>query len=133
MDRVRAVSQQAIDNLLLPIGDTTAQYVDAAGILSERGYTPPQISRLESELGRDLKVIVTAEGQDVQSNEQEFGTTRHQVGLYHRVRDAALIEEVLASFRLRSIHQQTMAGVSMTTNRTVLLNTHGRGRKRHQT
>ena len=131
LDRLRVVAQQAIDNILLPIGDTTAQYVDAVGILSERGYTLPQINRLASELGRDLKVIVTAEGQGVQSNEQGFGPARRQVGLYHRVKDAALIEEVLASFRLRSIHQQTMAGVPTSTNRTVLLNTHGRGRKRH--
>jgi len=133
LDRVRVVAQQAIDNILLPIGDTTAQYVDAVGILSERGYTMPQINRLASELGRDLKMIVTAEGLGVQSNEQGFGPTRRQVGLYHRVRDAALIEEVLASFRLRSIHQQTMAGVPTTTNRTALLNAHGRGRKRHHT
>ena len=133
LDRLRVVAQQAIDNILLPIGDTTAQYVDAVGILSERGYTLPQINRLASELGRDLKVIVTAEGQGVQSNEQGFGPARRQVGLYHRVKDAALIEEVLASFRLRSIHQQTMAGVPTSTNRTALLDKHGRGRKRHFT
>jgi hypothetical protein len=96
-DRVRVEAQKAIDEMLLPAGDTTEQYVDAAAILQERAYTDEQIGRLAKELGEDLKT--ENEGRSLQYNQQEFD--RKHVGLYHRVRDASLIEDVLASFKLR--------------------------------
>lgn len=98
-DRVRVEAQKAIDGMLLPAGDTTEQYVDAAAILQERAYTDEQIGRLAKELGEDLKIVSENEGRSLQYNQQEFG--RKQIGLYHRVRDASLIEDVLASFKLR--------------------------------
>ena len=96
-DSVRVEAQKAIDEMLLPAGDTTEQYVDAAAILQERAYTDEQIGRLAKELGEDLKT--ENEGRSLQYNQQEFD--RKQIGLYHRVRDASLIEDVLASFKLR--------------------------------
>jgi hypothetical protein len=130
LGRLRVAAQQAIENILLPPGDATDQYVDATTILRERAYTWPQIARLASELGKDLKVVADSEGRSTHSNEQEFGPARHQVGLYHRIRDAALVEDVLASFRLRPLHQQTMAGAPASTHRAGLLDQQGRGRKR---
>ena len=100
-DRVRVEAQKAIDEMLLPAGDTTEQYVDAAAILQERAYTDEQIGRLAKELGKDLKMVSENEGRSLQYNQQEFGRDRKQIGLYHRVRDASLIEDVLASFKLR--------------------------------
>ena len=44
--RLRVEAQKAIDNVLLPPGDTTDQYIDAAGILQERAYTEEQVGRL---------------------------------------------------------------------------------------
>ena len=96
-DRVRVEAQKAIDGMLLPAGDTTEQYVDAAAILQERAYTDEQIGRLAKELGEDLKT--ESEGRSLQYSQQEFD--RKHIGLYHRVRDASLIEDVLASFKLR--------------------------------
>jgi len=100
-DRVRIEAQKAIDGMLLPAGDTTEQYVDAAAILQEPAYTDEQIGRLAKELGKDLKLVSENEGRSLQYNQQEFGRDRTQIGLYHRVRDASLIEDVLASFKLR--------------------------------
>jgi hypothetical protein len=131
-DRLRVAAQQAIDNVLLPSGDTRDQYVDAATILQERAYTWPQIARLAGELGKDLKMLADREGRSAPSNEQNFGPTRQQVGLYHRIRDAGLIEAALVSFRKRPLYQQTMAGIPApsTQRRIDLLDQHGRGRKR---
>jgi len=131
-DRLRVEAQKAIDDVLLPPGDTTEQYVDAAGILRERAYTEERIGRLAGELGKDLKMVAENEGQSSQSNEQEFGRDRKQIGLYHRVRDASLIEDVLASFKRRPLYERVMAGAPdpTATRRHNLLSGQGRGRSR---
>jgi hypothetical protein len=131
-DRVRVEAQKAIDEMLLPAGDTTEQYVDAAAILQERAYTDEQIGRLAKELGKDLKMVAENEGRSLQYNQQEFGRDRKQIGLYHRVRDARLIEDVLASFKLRPLYERVMAGVPdpISSRRHNLLSTQGRGRSR---
>ena len=87
--RLKIEAQKAIDDVLLPVGDTMDQYVDAAGILTERAYTEEHVARLAGELGKDLKMISQDEDKCIQSNEQEFGTNRKQIGLYHRIRDAS--------------------------------------------
>ena len=129
-DRLRVEAQKAIDDVLLPPGDTTDQYVDAAAILQERAYTDEQIGRLAGELGKDLKMVAENEGRSSQSNQQEFGRDRKQIGLYHRVRDASLIEDVLASFKLRPLYERVMAGEPdpIASRRHNLLSVHGRGR-----
>jgi prophage antirepressor-like protein len=132
--RLQTELQKAIDALLLPQGDTPEQYVDAATILQERAYTGEQVARLAGELGKDLKVVSDNEGRSTQGNEQAFGTERHQVGLYHRVRDASLIEDVLVSFKSRSLYSRVMAGEpDPIANRCQnLLSRQGRGRSRSQ-
>ena len=130
--RLRIEAQKAIDDVLLPLGDTMDQYVDAAGILSERAYTEEQIARLAGELGKDLKMVSQDEDQCIQSNEQEFGTNRKQVGLYHRIRDASLIEDVLRSFKERPLYNRVMNREPdpIARRRQALLNIQGRGRSR---
>ena len=136
LPKIRVEAQKAIDNILLPTGDATEQYIDAAGILRERAYTEEQINRLSGELGQDLKLVVESEGQSSQSSEQRFGPHRDkQVGLYHRVRDADLIEDVLSSFKQRLLYSRIMSDESESQNpsrsrRHELLNAEGRGRSR---
>ena len=132
--RLQTEVQKAIDAMLLPQGDAPEQYVDAATILSERAYTGEQIARLAGELGKDLKMVSDNEGRSTQGNEQEFGTERHQVGLYHRVRDAGLIEDVLVSFKNRPLYSRVMAGEPdpVANRRQNLLSLRGRGRSRSQ-
>ena len=132
-DRVRVEAQKAIDDMLLPAGDKIDQYIDAAGILQERAHTEDQIDRLAGELGKDLKMVAESEGRSSQSNEQHFGHhDRKQTGLYHRVKDARLIEDVLASFKLRPLYERVMTGVPdpIASRRHNLLSTQGRGRSR---
>jgi hypothetical protein len=102
---------------MLPLGDTVDHYVDTAMILRERRHPEPHISRLAGELGRDMKLITEAEDRTPQSEEQQFGNERHQVGLFHRVRDARLIEDVLAAFKLRSLYTRGMASQDSVTGR----------------
>jgi hypothetical protein len=132
--RLRVEAQRAIDDVLLPQGETMDQYVDAATILRERAYTEDQIARMAGELGKDLKMVADSEGRAAQSNEQDFCLERHQVGLYHRVRDASLIEDVLTSFKDRPLYARVMAGEPdpIAARRANLLNARGRGRSRSQ-
>ena len=130
--RLKIEAQKAIDDVLLPVGDTMDQYIDAAGILTERAYTEEHIARLAGELGKDLKMISQDEDKCIQSNEQEFGASRKQVGLYHRIRDASLIEDVLRSFKERPLYNRVMNKEPdpIARRRQALLNIQGRGRSR---
>ena len=49
-DRVRAQAQRAIDDVLLPEGESREEFVDAEIILRERAYTDDQIRHLAGEL-----------------------------------------------------------------------------------
>ena len=132
LPRVQEAAQKAIDDMLLPLGTTREEYIDAAIILKERAYTEEQIDRLASEFGRDLKLVRETEGRMAQSNEQEFGSEFKQIGLYHRTRDATLIEDVLTSFKRRPLYQRVMDGIPARPSkrrRMALLETEGRGRR----
>lgn len=132
LPRVRDALQKAIDDTLLPLGTTREEYIDAAAILKEWAYTEEQIDRLASELGRDLKLVRETEGRTSQSSEQDFGPESKQIGLYHRTRDATLIEDVLASFKQRPLYQRVMNGIPARPSkrrRMALLETEGRGRR----
>jgi hypothetical protein len=103
--------------------------VDAAAILRERGYTEPQVARLSGELGRDLLLCA---GEGAHERAQTFGNADKNVRLYHRLHDAALIADTLASFQQRPVYQRVMAGAPSadTERRLRLLAEHGRGRPR---
>ena len=132
LPRVQAAAQKAIDDMVLPLGTTREEYIDAAIILKERAYTEKQIDRLASELGRDLKLVRETEERAAQSNEQDFGPESKQIGLYHRTRDATLIEDVLESFKQRPLYRRVMDGIPARPSkrrRVALLETEGRGRR----
>ena len=80
------------------------EYVCAADILRERGHGEYHISRLAGELGKDLKAVAESEGRSFQGAEQEHGSDHTTIGMYHRVRDATFIEDVLASFKERALY-----------------------------
>ena len=131
-DRLRRKAQAAIDSFMLPDSNTGQQYVDAEQILRERAYTETQIGRLCGELGKDLKLVVEGEGKTLQSHEHEFGPVQKRVGWYHRVKDVAMIEDVLASFKKRELYTRVMAGAPdpIRQRREEILEAQGRGRSR---
>ena len=51
--RLLIEAQKAIDNVLLPPGESAEQFVDAAAILRERAHSEEQIARLAGELGKN--------------------------------------------------------------------------------
>ena len=133
---LRRKLQECIDEVALPPGEQClADYVDAAGILQERAYAQEHIARLAGELGKDLKLAKSREEEAAQSAEQRFGAeSQKRVGLYHRTTDAQLIEDVLAAFRRRNLHQRVISGSEDPVARRKrearysLLETEGRGR-----
>ena len=131
-DRLRAQAQRAIDDVLLPEGESREEFVDAEIILRERAYTDDHIRHLAGELGKDLKLVAQREG-GRQSCEQDFGRfEKHQVGLYHRCRDAKLIEDVLCMFKERPLYKRLVLGEAVPSARRQILETQGRGRNRPQ-
>ena len=133
--RVERAVQQAIDDVLLPQSAAPDDYVDAERILIERGHTPHQVTRLAGELGKDLKLVADAEDERApQSREMQFGREKRQVGLYHRVHDACMIETVLTSFRAREVYARVLSGQPdpIRARREELLQTKGRGRSRSE-
>jgi hypothetical protein len=131
-DRLRAQAQRAIDDVLLPEGESREEFVDAEIILRERAYTDDHIRHLAGELGKDLKLVAQREG-GRQSCEQDFGRfEKHQVGLYHRRRDAKLIEDVLCMFKERPLYKRVVLGEAVPSTRRQILETQGRGRNRPQ-
>ena len=132
--RVERAVQQAIDDVLLPQGDAPDDYVDAERILIERGHTPQQVARLAGELGKDLKLVADAEERAPQSRERQFGRDKRQVGLYHRVHDAPMIETVLTSFKARELYSRVLSGQPdpIRARREELLHAKGRGRSRSE-
>ena len=128
--RVQNAVQKAIDDALLPQGETPEQHLDAEGILRERGHTAEQIARLAGEFGKDLKLVAESDEREPQSRERQFGRDRRQVGLYHRVNDAVMIETVLASFKQRDLYWRVMHAVPdpVRARREQLLQSNGRGR-----
>jgi prophage antirepressor-like protein len=132
--RLQTEVQKAIDDLLLPQGCTADQYVDADAILRERGHGAHQTSRLAGELGKDLKLIARSEERQEVSCEGQFGADRRQLGLYHRVKDAPLIEAALSSFKQRDLYRRVVAGQPDPdrARREELLDQQGRGRSRSQ-
>jgi len=130
--RVQNAVQKAIDDALLPQGETPDQYLDAEGILRERGHTAEQIARLASEFGKDLKLVAESDAREPQSRDRQFGRDHRQVNLYHRVNDAVMIETVLASFKLRDLYLRVLNGAPdpIRARREQLLQSNGRGRSR---
>ena len=128
-ERLRAQAQYAIDEILLPVGDTRDQYVNTEIILRERGLSEGQIIRLCGELGKDLKYMSQKENLNRQSGEQDFGLIeKHQVGLYHRKKDARLIEDVLALFKERPLYQRVVGTEQISPARRDIIETRGYGR-----
>lgn len=106
------LAQIAIDRL--DPSEKLPGYVDAADILRERGHTDIEIARLAGEFGRDL-LLVARQDKPVRTYvDAEFGAHGHvdkEIALYHRVDDARMIEDVLASFRQRQLFKRVMAGL----------------------
>ena len=104
------VFRDAINEVLLPIGDKQRDMVDAAEILRRRGHGPPEIARLAGELGRALKTAwERTNGGDVVTNRMEFGGGSNDVRLYHVHRDAAFIDAVLRVFEERELYKRVCA------------------------
>ena len=133
-ERLKRKMQKVLDDFLVPGDETVEDFVDAAAILRERAYTEPQIQKLASALGKDLKLVAEWEGREEQGSEQSFGADalgiRKQVCLYHRVRDAKLIEDVLDAFKQRPLYIKTMRAAEdgVKSERQRLLELRGQGR-----
>lgn len=128
-ERLRIQAQEAVEEALLPEGDRRNDYIDAAQVLRERGFSEKHIARLASEFGKDLLIC---RGEAPHASRQSFGPETHGVNQYHRLRDAPMIEATLHSFRDRPLYQRVMAGAPdpIREQRLQRLANEGRGRVR---
>ena len=92
------------------------------------------MARFAGVLGNDLKLVADAEERAPQSREMQFGRDKRQVGLYHRVHDATMIETGLASFKARELYARVLSGQPdpIRARREALLQAKGRGRSRSE-
>ena len=102
--------------------------VDCDDLLRDRGYTAEECGRLASELAKDFRVVAAAEGCQLQTVERSFGPAIKQVTVLSRQRDARLIQDVMASFQQRPLHQRVVGCNPVTKQRWELLHAKGRGR-----
>ena len=102
--------------------------VDCEELLRDRGYTAEECGRLAAELAKDIKLIAAAEGCQLQMVERCFGPVVKQVTALSRRRDARLIQDVMASFQQRPLHQRVVGNNPVTRKRWELLHAKGRGR-----
>ena len=102
--------------------------VDCDDLLRDRGYTPEECGRLASELAKDIKLIAAAEGCQLRTVERCFGPVVKHVTVLSRQHDARLIQDVMASFQQRPLHQRVVGGNPVTRQRWELLHAKGRGR-----
>ena len=54
-DGHRKAIENAINEVLLPLGQQQSHMIDAAEFLKRKGHSPPEVARLASEFGRALK------------------------------------------------------------------------------
>ena len=60
--------------------------------------------------------------------EQDFQITEKEVGLYHREKDAKLIEEVLALFKERPLYKRVVGTEQVSAARREIIEARGYGR-----
>ena len=78
--------------------------------------------------------MAEAEERAPQTRKMQFGRDKKQVGLYHRVHDAPMIETVLTSFKARELYSRVLSGQPdpIRARREELLHAKGRGRSRSE-
>lgn len=112
-------------------GDRADDYISAGQILLERGIPMHSVARLECEFGKDLMLVARKEKIQLppmnlhKHHELKEGCCR----VWHRVHHAELIEDVLESFRKRSLWGQCVSETAQRRFRMDLLQREGRGRR----
>jgi hypothetical protein len=122
--RLKTQAQRYVSELCLPEDEGPEDAIDARQILKERGCSEAQVARLCGELGKDLLAV---------SRTDEFAATRVNHGqrgpLYHRTRDAQLVETVMQSFRQRDLWRRVMGPPDELHQRRTEQLASGRGRR----
>ena len=104
----RKAANDIINEIVLPLGKSQDDMVDAAEILKRKGHTPLEILSLSSEFGRALKTAAAHLRKDdvAITNLQIYGSGSNDVCMYHRLDDALLIDLVYDKFKERSLYAE---------------------------
>lgn len=124
-EQLKRHARRCIDEVCLPEGEAPGESVNAAQLLRERGCNEQQVARMASELGKDLLLVSR---DDPRYIDRVNGHTR--IPHYHRVKDAALINTVMASFMRRPLWQRVMTAPADPERERILqrVTNSGRGR-----
>ena len=106
-DMHRKVIENAINEVLLPLGQEQRDMIDAAEFLKRKGHTPMEIARLAGEFGRALKTVCERTGQrETITNHHEFGGHGNDIRMYHAHGDSFLLDAVYYNFQRRELYQR---------------------------
>ena len=95
----RKVIEDAVHEVLLPIGQEQADMIDAAEILRRKGHTSQEVARLSSEFGKAMKTASERTARiDHTPNCREYGALAKSVRVYHSSLDAHFIDAVYRIF-----------------------------------
>ena len=107
----RKAIENAINEVLLPLGQEQRHMIDAAELLKRKGHSPQEVTRLAGELGKALKTACEWTGRgEATTNHHEFGSTGGDVRMYHAHTDATLLDAVYYNFQRRDLFHRVCAG-----------------------
>ncbi len=107
----RTLARQTIEEALLPAGWRGEEMVNAGDYLERRGHNAFEVSKLQTEFGKALKLAkdrLVAEGhlQDLRGTEFKwYGGAYREVQWYHRRDEAAFLDAVYAKFQERPLYK----------------------------
>ena len=111
---VSRATQRCLEDVHLAPDDAKSDWISATDILVERGYTPIQVLRLESDIDQDLKRAWDGTGRGERRLEERSvgsdSTIFKDVFHVHRVLHRAFVEDVLEKIKRRStgLYQRVM-------------------------
>ena len=106
----RKAIENAVNEVLLPLGQEHHHMIDSAEFLKRKGHSQPEVARLASEFGRALKVACTHTGHESVTNFHRFEGGCNDVRMYHAHTDAVLLDAVYRNFQQRELYQRVCAG-----------------------
>ena len=107
----RTLARQTIEEALLPAGWRGEEMVNAGDYLERRGHNAFEVSKLQTEFGKALKLAkdrLVSEGhlQDQRGTEFKwYGGAYREVQWYHRRDEAAFLDAVYAKFQERPLYK----------------------------
>jgi hypothetical protein len=102
--RYREQARAAVNEGMLPPGESADGMLDAAQYLRLQGHSDKEVACMAGELGKWLKLRRLQEcGEEAPTTTQDWGPEEREVHLYHRERDRVFLATSYAAFKERPL------------------------------